>query len=204
MAPSAHEVLPIPVAGSRCDVSPDPSDASIAAVLRSGDAQAFEELCRTFSPRLHRLARTMVGDDAAGDLSQDVLVRIWERGGSFDPTRGNFSSWVWAIARNAATDHHRSASRRREAEQSATADGTGDASSPQERDVVARQSAQEIRDALARLEPDQRRVLWSAFWMDRSHSQIAGESGVPLGTVKSRIRAGLNHLRAGLVDPAPA
>ncbi len=182
----------------------DSRDASIAAVLRSGDTQAFDGLCRTFGPRLHRLARKMVGDDAAADLSQDVLVRIWERGGSFDPTRGSFSSWVWAIARNAATDHHRSASRRREAEQMSTANGPSEASSPQERDIVARQSAEEIRGALARLEPEQRQVLLSAFWMDRSHSQIAREIGVPLGTVKGRIRAGMNHLRASLADPNPA
>jgi RNA polymerase sigma-70 factor, ECF subfamily len=142
-----------------------------------------------------------MGPDAAEDLAQDVLLRVWERRASFDRSRGSFASWVFTITRNAATDHHRANARSAESWRDLCTHEKNRPPHVIEARVMARLSAEEVRRSVARLPEAQRRVIWDAFWTEKSHSQIAASSNLPLGTIKGRIRLGLTRVLGDLTAP---
>lgn len=195
-------------------------------VAEQRDREAFGRLFAHFAPRLKSyLIRTGSTDDAAEDLAQEALVAVWRKAALFDPAQAAVSTWVFTIARRLRIDATRR--HRPDGIGGRLGVGTGIGAGPggdagghadgvdgldaflldtmaadqpgvDEHADAARQ-ARRVRDALARLPPEQAQVLRLSFYDDEPHARIAAELGLPLGTVKSRIRLAVAHLRK-LID----
>lgn len=179
------------------------TEADRAALLRAiamhGDRAAFISLFEFYAPRIKALAmRFGLGADAAEDVVQDAMLAVWRRAAQFDPDRGAASAWVFTIATNARIDLQRRSGRLAAAEPI-------DADSPLLAvDAAAMDSgdAARVERCVAELPEDQRRIIHLSFFSDLPHGEIARRLGLPLGTVKSRIRLAMGKLRNALRDEA--
>lgn len=176
-----------------------PTDPTLwlLAVRDQRDRAAFLLLFQYFAPRLKAmLMRGGLRDGSAEDVVQDVMLAVWHKAAQFDPHRAEASAWVYRIARNRRIDLAR---RKPPPEPDALAEPEG--SEPDAAQILALgQEAALLRRALEALSPDQARVLEQAYFQDLPHSRISEITGLPLGTIKSRIRLGLDRLRRDLND----
>lgn len=156
------------------------------------DRVAYAALFRHFAPRVKGfLMRSGAGAALAEECAQDVMATLWQKAHLFDPARASVATWVFTIARNRQIDALRRA-RRVEPE----ALDWGPAPEPEPAEALALQEETALLgQALAALPGPQRRLIERAFYGDLSHSEIAAETGLPLGTIKSRIRLALEKLR---------
>jgi len=171
-------------------------EAWLVAIGAQRDAAAFRCLFEHFAPRLKGFfVRGGLDPARADELVQEVLVRVWVHARSFDPARASANTWVFTIARNTRID----VARRDNVRALAVPDdgASGGIESP----LVALQSRDEaaaVRAALERLPDGQRVVLERAYFEERSLPEIAAAEGLPLGTVKSRVRLAFERLRTAL------
>lgn len=174
-----------------------PADALIVAIARHRDRDAFAALFEHFAPRVKGyLIRLGLPPAQAEEMAQDVLVAVWRKAELFDPARASAATWIFRIARNLRLD-----ALRRERNAAAYEPDLSDApEAPETPEVatLARQRDAAVHRALAELTSDQISVLRLSFFQDCPHSEIAEMLGLPLGTVKSRIRLALQRLRAAL------
>jgi RNA polymerase sigma-70 factor (ECF subfamily) len=166
------------------------------AVAAVGDRSAFAALFKHFAPRVKSyLVRLGSPEAAAEELAQETMVSVWRKAASFDADRAQVSTWIFTIARNLRIDHHRRqgglAVFDDEHEQEDLPDT---APSPHER-LSSRERESGVRAALAQLPPEQAHILRLSFYEEQPHASIARELSIPLGTVKSRVRLAVNHLR---------
>ncbi|PCJ53496.1 MAG: RNA polymerase [Planctomycetota bacterium] len=172
-----------------------PSDQQLLAKVVERDLEAFGELYDRHSPRLLGLLRVMVRHlSDAEDLLQEVFAQVWDRAHSYNPDRGRPVVWLVLLTRSRALDFLRSKNRRPEAfsvEENALPLELQDAASEAEID----EEAALVRRALTRLPEEQSEALQLSFFHGFSHVQIAQNHGIPLGTVKTRIRLGMSRLR---------
>jgi RNA polymerase sigma factor (sigma-70 family) len=164
----------------------------VARVRDAGDRAAFAALFRHFAPRVKGfLMKSGASAQLAEECAQDVMAVIWQKAHLYDPARASVATWVFTIARNRRIDALRK-SRRPEPEDLPW----GPAAEPGQAEVfeLQREGAR-LGEAVARLPEKQRILIERAFWGDLSHSEIAAETGLPLGTIKSRIRLALDRLR---------
>lgn len=166
-----------------------------ALVLRVRDHQdkaAFAALFRHFAPRVKAfLMKSGADATTAEECAQDVMATLWQKAHLFDPARASVATWVFTIARNRRIDAFRKA-RRPEPEELPW----GPEPEPDQAEVLeAQQDTERLGTALAQLPEKQRALIERAFYGDLSHSEIAAETGLPLGTIKSRIRLALERLR---------
>lgn len=178
-----------------------PSDAELMRRVAAGSAEALDELHRRFARSIFRLAARTFDRAAAEDLVQDVFLAVWRNAARFDPERGTVRAWMLQIAHFRLLNELRRRSRQPEIVpdpdglvlERLPAGGAGPAEAA---------SAQHRRDvlsaALGQLTPPQREAIGLAFVDDLTHEEVAAELGLPLGTAKTRIRAGLQRLRATL------
>jgi len=171
----------------------------VRAVATRADRQAFAVLFKHFAPRVKGY---LVGSGSsamlAEELTQETMVILWRKAESFDPRRAGLSTWIFTIARNLRIDHYRKELLRDGAEQTEDWDADqqpADARAAPDDFLLLAQRAQRLRTALQALPDDQLRALRLSYFEDQAHSRIAQELGVPLGTVKSRIRLAVNQLR---------
>ncbi len=159
------------------------------------DQKAFVEVFQYFGPRVKSFLMKSGADAAlAEDCVQDVMTTVWRKAHLFDPTRASVSTWVFTIARNRNIDIAR---RQRRAEPEEL--GWGPQPEPEQTEVIGlQQETEQLGQALASLPKEQRTMVEKAYFGDLSHSEIAAETGLPLGTIKSRIRLALERLRKGL------
>lgn len=182
------------------------ADADLAAAVGRGDRTALAEIYRREGGRIRAVARTVCGAERADDVTQDVLVALWQRPDRFDPARGTLRSFLLLQARSRATDVLRSDSSRA-ARQLAVS--TNDAARTRESvgqvedDVLGRIGGETIHAALSTIPQTEREVIALAFFGGRTYRQVAAILGRPEGTVKSQIRTGLVRLRAVLDDQSP-
>jgi RNA polymerase sigma factor (sigma-70 family) len=156
------------------------------------DRAAFAALFRHFAPRVKAfLMKSGAGASLAEECAQDVMATLWQKAHLFDPARAGVSTWVYTIARNRRIDALRR-SRRAEPEE---LDWGPEPEPDQAEAMEARQETERLGQALAELPAPQRTLIERAFYGDLSHSEIAAETGLPLGTIKSRIRLALDKLR---------
>jgi RNA polymerase sigma-70 factor (ECF subfamily) len=161
----------------------------LVAVAR-GDVDALRALYRSFERPLYALGIRWLNDPKlAEELVQEVTLRVWRRAGKYDPERGASSSWIFGIARNVAADLARARARA----PLPVADPVEQAA-PWDEDRAWR--AWEVARAVALLPEEQRRVVELAYANQMTQAEIAVELGLPLGTVKTRLYAGLRKLRA--------
>ncbi len=166
-----------------------------ALVLRVRDHQdkaAFAALFRHFAPRVKAFLMKSGADAAlAEECAQDVMATLWQKSHLFDPARASVATWVFTIARNRRIDALRK-SRRPEPEDLPW----GPEPEPDQAEVFeAQQDTDRLGAALSQLPAKQRALIERAYYGDLSHSEIATETGLPLGTIKSRIRLALEKLR---------
>ena len=171
------------------------SDETVLAAMGAGDPDAAAVFVRRFQSRVYGLALTMLRDPGlAEDVAQDTFIRAWRYAGTYDARRGQVATWLLTIARNAALDRVRLRSATPVDPNVIAAEL--DRELPDERAGVAEWA--HVRGAVAELPVDQRRALVLAMYAGRTAREIAELDGVPLGTVKTRIRAAMTKLRATL------
>jgi len=177
----------------------NPADALIERVARSADRAAFAELFRLFAPRLKSYLMRQGCDFAlAEELMQETMVIVWRRAASFDRRRAGAATWLFTIARNKRID----ALRRQPRPEIDLGDPalTPDPEPSAEQPLLARERDRRLAQALATLPEEQAAVIRLAYFQDRAQSEIAAETRLPLGTVKSRLRLALARLRRALEE----
>ncbi|NJM84729.1 MAG: sigma-70 family RNA polymerase sigma factor [Tabrizicola sp.] len=164
----------------------------VVRVRDTQDKTAFAALFRHFAPRVKGfLMKSGAEATLAEECAQDVMATLWQKAHMFDPARASVATWVFTIARNRRIDALRKA-RRAEPEEL----DWGPEAEPDQAEVFeAQQETERLGRALAGLPEKQRALIERAFYGDLSHSEIAAETGLPLGTIKSRIRLALDKLR---------
>ncbi len=171
----------------------------IEAVAMYRDRAAFAELFSYFAPRLKAFGvRQGSNLAAAEELAQEAMLAVWRRADTFDRQRATASTWIFTIVRNKRIDMFR-----REHRPEVTLDEAAELPSENEsadNTFGLAQASKVVRQALMHLPKDQVEVLHKAFFEDKSHSAIAEELKLPLGTVKSRIRLGLARLRSAVPE----
>lgn len=169
----------------------------MARVARARDRAAFAELFTLFAPRVRAyLKRLGLGDAQAEELAQEVLVTVWRKAELFDPAQASLSTWVFRIARNRRIDAFR-----REAKAELDPDDPTllpPAVTAPDMAVEAAEREAAVRAAIAELPAEQLDLLELAFFEGLTHSEIAEARGLPLGTVKSRLRLAFQKLRGRL------
>jgi len=185
----------------------EPRDEELMRQVAGGSAEALGELHRRFARPIFRLAAETLGRAAAEDLAQDVFLLVWRNAGRFDPARGTVRAWLFQIAHYRLFNELRRQSR--QPEMAPDPDGlllVGLSSSdPGPPEVAWRRNRRAIlQSALEEIPVAQREALSLAFLEDLTHEQVAAELGLPLGTAKTRIRAGLEKLRVTLGPQWPA
>jgi RNA polymerase sigma-70 factor (ECF subfamily) len=177
----------------------DPAEAGLSeqtrwmlAVRDTRDRAAFGRLFDFYAPRLKAMVlRSGAGHARADDIVQDVMLAVWQKAGQFDPARSQVSGWIYRIARNRQID----LSRRPALPMPEDLTLPDETSASQFEVLAMDQEASELRRALERLGGEQRAMIEKAYMGELSHSEISEITGLPLGTIKSRIRLGLERLR---------
>lgn len=172
--------------------------AAMLKTLRTAESEeSMRALYRTYGPELYGFAVSALGDRGqAEELVQEVFTRVWRKADSFDPERASFRTWLYGIARNAIIDLKRRGSVR-----PALAPHGDDAEAPDADDSIERALlGWQVSTALARLTPEHRQVIRLAHFQGMRLREIAEETGLPLGTVKSRVSYALRGLRLALEE----
>lgn len=185
--------------------SNDEQDVTLVAQLVAGHVQSLEVLYARYARPVFSLAFRIVGIEAdAEEVMQDVLERVWRRAPTFDPNRGRFGSWVLGMTHHVAIDALRKRGRRPQFIEGEAATQvvawTADTRVDVAETVIQNEEAQRVRQALETLPAAQREAIELAFFKGMSHLEIAAATGDPLGTVKTRIRRGMERLKAVLGD----
>ncbi len=156
------------------------------------DKAAFSELFDYFGLRLKGFVmRSGMSAAQAEEVVQDVMLTVWRKADLFDPHRAQVSAWIYQIARNRQIDVIRKEKRPIPEELREDPEVEPDASQI----LAVEQEAGKLKDALARLTENQRVILEKAYLGELTHQEISAQTGLPLGTIKSRIRLGLERLR---------
>jgi len=173
----------------------------IGRVAAHGDRDAFKLLFEHFAPRVKGfLVKAGMNADAAEEIAQNTLLTVWRKAAQFDPASAGAAAWIFTIARNLRIDSARQAARRARAAVSAERDGTPEVADSPETMMSRRDDVSRVEAALLRLSEEQSTVIRMSFIEERPHGEIAERLGLPLGTVKSRIRLAMARLRDFLDD----
>lgn len=166
--------------------------------VQHGDQVAFAELYDAVAPMVFAAVSRVLRDPAMSEeVTQEVFVEVWTHAARFDPEKSSVSTWAVTIARRRAIDRVRKEqSQRNRVEQFAR--NRPDVAALTDEAAVTRIEGQRVDRALADLPPDQREIIELAFIEGLSHSTIADRLGLPLGTVKGRVRGGLQRLSSAL------
>jgi len=171
--------------------------AWLLAVAQDRDRAAYAQLFAYYAPRLTSFAmRGNLSQNAAEEVMQETMIAVWRKAHSFDPRKASVSTWVFTIVRNKRIDFLRKEARPDLTEDDfAHVETTVDAADSV---LIALQRSETVRERLKNLPDVQKEVIQKAFFEDKSHSEVAEDLGLPLGTIKSRIRLALGRLR-GLI-----
>ncbi|WP_375265484.1 sigma-70 family RNA polymerase sigma factor [Planktotalea sp.] len=166
--------------------------AQIYAIRDKQDQAAFAELFAHFAPRVKGfLMKSGADASLAEECTQEVMATLWRKAHMFDPARASAATWIYTIARNRKIDALRK-QRRPEPEDLPW----GPEAEPEQADAIGlKQETEQLAVAIKELPEKQRRLIEQAYFGDLSHSEIAEITGLPLGTIKSRIRLALERLR---------
>lgn len=166
--------------------------ARIVSIAQHQDQKAFAEVFRHFAPRVKAfLIKSGADQGLAEECMQDVMATLWHKAHMYDPSRASVATWIFTIARNRKIDLLRRYARPEPEDLP-----WGPEQEPDQADVIAlHQESTKLADAIRKLPPKQRELIERAYFGDLTHSEIAAETGLPLGTIKSRIRLALERLR---------
>ena len=164
----------------------------LTAIARGQDQEAFSALFRNFAPKVKAfLLKSGADESLAEEVMQDVMGTVWRKAEQYDPARASVATWIFTIARNRKIDLLRKYARPQPEDLP-----WGPEEEPDQEDVLGlQQDSARLVEALNSLPAKQRELIERAYYGDLSHSEIAAETGLPLGTIKSRIRLALDRLR---------
>jgi RNA polymerase sigma-70 factor (ECF subfamily) len=169
------------------------TDSALLSQIADHSQQAMLAIYRRYGGLVYSLAlQTLRRPTLAEEVTQDVFLKLWQQPERWNPALGQLSSWLLTITRNAAIDRLRREARHQAGDWPAEADDAGPVLTP---DVAAWADGQLLRDLLQQLSPDQRELIELAFYRGYTHSELAEGLGIPLGTVKTRLRTGMQKLR---------
>jgi RNA polymerase sigma-70 factor (ECF subfamily) len=171
----------------------------LVAVGATRNRDAFIRLFEHYAPRVKSfLMKGGTAADLADELAQETMLTVWHRASEYDPARASAGTWIYTIARNKRIDAaRRKAARGGEAVPVDDLFTLPDHDSVSPDEAVSRaQETQIVSSAMAELPPEQAELLYKAFFENKTHSEIAQETDLPLGTVKSRIRLAMDRMRA--------
>ena len=175
-----------------------------SALLRrvaAGDERALAALYDRLAPLAYGLALRIARDERlAQDAVQDAFLRAWRQVGQYDARRGTARAWLLRIVRNSAIDHVRSEQALHRAVTRASHEPVAEPTGAPDSALDLERRAGAVRSALAELPTEQRQMIEIAYFQGLSHSEIASREGIPLGTVKTRIRDGVLRLRRLAAD----
>ena len=177
------------------------TDEVLGARIARGDVAAFAAVYERYALRVHAWAAHVLGPGSADDAVQEVFVRVWRKAHQFDPERGRFATWLMAIARHhVVRELERSGRERRVAadDVDAALRSVADPAPSLDDRAWASERERTLGRALADLPAEQRRVVVLGYFLGMTQSEMAREIGIPLGTVKKRVRLALRKLRAAL------
>ena len=161
------------------------------SVRDSRDRNSFVLLFDYFAPKLKGfLMKSGASAESAEEVIQDVMLTVWRKAGQFDPHKSQVSGWIYQIARNRHIDVLRK-TKKPIPEVLAEIETADDASQI----IALEQESHQLKMALGQLKQEQREVIERAYLGELTHQEISEETGLPLGTIKSRIRLGLDRLR---------
>jgi RNA polymerase sigma-70 factor, ECF subfamily len=186
------------------EAAPGPGDNELIGAVAAGDHAALLALYDRHGRMAYGLAYRILGDaGAAEEAVQDAFLRVWRRAETFDPARGGGRSWLLTVVHRCAIDLHR-----RRAGAPPVVAGLDDIAERQSttdtwHDVAERLDRERVRAAVETLPGEQRRAIEMAFFDGLTHREIAERDGLPLGTVKGRLRLGLRRLHDVLAEPRP-
>ncbi len=189
----------VPTVTQRTLSAETPEDATylMAQIAANQDRDAFETLFRHYAPRVKAYMLKLGTDVALSDeLAQETLLMVWRKAAQFDRAKASPSTWIFTIARNLRIDVFRK-NNRPELDPNDPA-LVPEAEEPADEQVDRVQRARLIRAAMKSLNEEQAEVIRLSFFEDKSHSVIAGELDLPLGTVKSRLRLAFGRIRKEL------
>ncbi len=175
------------------------ADETLVARVAERDTAAFEAVYDRYGRLVYSLCAYMLGREEAEEAAQEVFLKLWERAGQFDHRRGEFRHWFMAITRHSCLSRLRKRSLKRRVEVTEEAEAVletaADPAPGAEEAVLLRDEGRRALKLVMRLPADQRKLLMLAYFGGLSHSEIADALGLPLGTVKTRIRRALERLR---------
>jgi RNA polymerase sigma-70 factor, ECF subfamily len=176
--------------------SPEALLGLMAQVANERDRQSFALLFRYFGPRLKTFfLRWTASSGAAEDLVQETMLTVWRKASYFDPARAGVATWIFTIARNIRIDHLR-----RQRDPASLPPDPEAAPETVETGLLGAERDARVRSALTSLSAEQQTIIRLSYFSEKSQTEIAGELGIPLGTVKSRTRLAMNRLRVLLED----
>jgi RNA polymerase sigma-70 factor (ECF subfamily) len=191
---------PEPASSGRYKIA-DESWREYLCEIQKGNAEALAKLYDTTSRPLYSLALRIVGNAAdAEEVLLDVYQQVWRAANSFNPARGGLWNWLVLLTRSRALDRLRNTASKRQHEAPALPEQFSVASSapaPEQASILAKQQTT-VRQAIRTLPPEQREALELAYFRGLTHNEIAARLGVPLGTIKTRIRSAMDKLRVAL------
>ncbi len=173
-------------------------NAQILRVRNHRDEAAFAALFSHFAPRIKGfLIKSGASGTMAEECAQETMITLWHKAHLFDPSRASAATWIFTIARNKKIDAFRRAARPEPEDLP-----WGPEPEPEAADALAlSQETEHLATALNALPEKQRDIVKRAYYGDLTHSELAEETGLPLGTIKSRIRLALDRLRQTLNEP---
>jgi RNA polymerase sigma-70 factor (ECF subfamily) len=180
------------------------SDAELMAAIARGDEECFATLYDRYAPQLFAICLRIVHRHADAEAAlSDVFWQIWTQAGRYNPNRGSPRTFLMTLARSRAIDRWRTIAARLSRERGGADDVLGEqacgrANDGPEQAAMVGEEGRLVREALGSLLPSQRETLELAYFEGRTHSEIASDLGLPLGTVKTHIRQGLIRLRRAL------
>src|SRR3954447_4066136 len=177
------------------------ADEDVMQLVRRGDARAFEVIYERHSAAAFSLAYRMMGTrGGAEDVTQDAFLSLWRSGARYDRARGSVRTWILGIVHHRAIDALRRSTvhdRRRSSDEGI--EERLEAPERTDAEAARRQEAHTVREAMSTLPSEQCQVIELAYFGGFSHSEIAELLNAPIGTVKGRMRLGLEKMRAALV-----
>jgi len=179
----------------------DPWAEALGAIAARQDREAFARLFGHFAPRVkHYLMQGGSPESQAEELAQEALAAVWRKAHLYDPAHAAASTWIFTIARNLRTDLLRRRQGIEAPDEAFDFDRIESEAPSAEEQLHAARLQESLRAALARLPAEQQRVLRLSYFDEEPHARIAAELGIPLGTVKSRVRLAVAQLRRLLED----
>lgn len=180
-------------------VGPIPMAEFLQRIAERGDTEAFRKLFQTFAPRVKAyMMRQGADPNTAEELAQETLLTVWRKAALYSGNKGSASTWIFTIARNLRIDRLRRENTWVELPDERINEATDE--TPPDEAVEINEIRVRIRAALKDLPPDQHEVVILSFMEGLSHSEIATHIGVPVGTVKSRMRLAYQKIKGTVED----